>query len=136
MAPQQNSVTYVSGSWVVTGSSTWVGIDGKGKSGTVEQVGTEGNEAWWGMFPSPAVWITSMTVRTGDVMSASVQYYTSGLFAGFFALSITDDSRPNDTYTTLQAPPSVSGVPASGTRPNGSWNTRCPVRSTSRTRPR
>jgi hypothetical protein len=122
--PQPNSVidsvTEVSGSWIVptvTGPSTgstysavWVGIDGWGNS-TVEQDGTSENVidgkpvyyAWWEMYSSgmqqPSQRIFSMTVEPGDTITASVQYITSGAYAGQFYLSIVDNSRPNDSFS-------------------------------------
>jgi hypothetical protein len=121
--PQANSVTAVSGSWVVptvTGRSTgafdssdWVGIDGYG-NWTVEQIGTEERFvngkasycAWWEMYSSGALQpeqvIASMTVNPGDLISGSVQYITSGIHAGQFYLSIVDKSRANDSFSTYQ----------------------------------
>jgi hypothetical protein len=120
---RQNSVTAVSGSWVVpevTGPSTgatygsvWVGIDGYSNS-TVEQIGTEEDfvngkpvyYAWWEMYSSggrqPEQPITSMTVHPGDLISGSVQYITSGAHAGQFDLSIVDQSQANDAFSTYQ----------------------------------
>jgi len=111
--PQPNSVTKVSGSWIVptvtgpstgsTYSSVWVGIDGSGNH-TVEQVGTSENvingtpvyHAWWEMFSSgkrqSSQHIYSMTVEPGDSITASVQYITAGAHAGQFYLSIVDNT--------------------------------------------
>jgi hypothetical protein len=122
--PQQGSVTAVSGTWnvpAVTGpptgtfdSSTWVGIDGDTDE-TVEQIGTEQDvidgtpvyRAWWEMYSSgikqPEQVITGMTIMPGDSISASVQYITSGPFAGDFYLWIIDNSRPNDYFGTYQS---------------------------------
>jgi hypothetical protein len=122
--PQANSVSAVSGSWVVpsvtgpssgsTFSSVWVGIDGFSNN-TVEQVGTEEDvingrtvyDAWWEMFSTglqqPEQVITSMTVQPGDSIAASVQFISSGTHAGQFELSITDASRSNDSFTTFQS---------------------------------
>ncbi len=41
-----------------------------------------------------------MTIEPGDSISASVQYIASGAHAGDFELSITDNSRSNDSFTT------------------------------------
>jgi hypothetical protein len=120
-APQLDSVTYVTGSWVVPSDSyesIWVGIDGRNNSPNQmpnkffvpEQVGThsvltsQGLEyyAFWEINALTEQPITSMTVRPGDVISAYVEYISSGVLAGFFLLSITDDSRPNDSFATLQ----------------------------------
>ena len=118
--PQANSVSYVSGSWIVptltdpasipTSSSIWVGIDGFHTS-TVEQAGTEGvvnngvpyYRAWWEMWSTgkgqDEQVIPSMTVMPGDSMTASVQYITAGTHAGDYYLSIVDHSRPNDSFS-------------------------------------
>ena len=118
--PKANSVTKVSGSWIVptvTGPSTgsyyssvWVGIDGYSNT-TVEQVGTEEDwvngrpvyGAWWEMYSSgkgqPEQVITSMNVMPGDSITASVQYITSGAHVGQFYLSIVDNSRANDAFS-------------------------------------
>lgn len=123
--PQSGSVTAVGGSWIVptatatsargtTYSSVWVGIDGL-VSSTVEQIGTEQDvvngtpvySAWWEMYSSgtrqPAQTIAGMTIAPGDAITASVQYIGSGVHAGDFQLSITDNSRSNDTSTTYVA---------------------------------
>jgi hypothetical protein len=121
--PQSGSVTAVSGSWIVpavtglssgsTYSSVWVGIDGYSDS-TVEQIGTEQDwingrayyQAWWEMYSSgigqPEQPI-SMTIMPGDSVTASVTYLTSGPNAGQFLLSIVDNSRPNDSFSTYQS---------------------------------
>ena len=139
-SPQLNSVTYVSASWVVpsvsrsssaSAYSEWVGIGGKSTSPGIEkgdergleQLGTEVDwnydgisgpdyYAWWEMFPAGETRIYSMTIAPGDVISASVQYYTSGLFAGYYYLSITDDSRANDSFATLQSAPASGSYAA------------------------
>jgi hypothetical protein len=121
--PQSNSVSSVSGSWVVprvdgpssgtTHSAVWVGIDGF-SNGTVEQVGTEQDvvngtpvyDAWWEMFSTgrqqPEQVITGMTVMPGDSITASVQFISSGTHANQFYLSIVDNSRSNDSFSTYQ----------------------------------
>jgi hypothetical protein len=121
-SPQANSVTAVSGSWTVpavTGTGTaysavWVGIDGY-TSSSVEQIGTEQDvvngraeySVWYEMYPLGSVTISSMSVSPGDSITASVQYVTSGTYAGQFQLTITDTTQKNDTFTTYQ---SASGV--------------------------
>ena len=146
-SPQLDSVTDVSASWVVpsvspsavnTLGSVWVGIGGlnnspgvtPGEEAGLEQLGTAmdwttGSRggadyyAWWEMFPLPEQEIYGMTISPGDVITASVQYVTSGWFAGCFYLSITDDSRPNDSFATLQlASPSES---AAAQRNSAEW---------------
>ena len=124
-SPQQNSVSYVSGSWVVpkvspsssgsSYSSVWVGIDGNGND-TVEQIGTEEDYvnmpllstpvyyAWWEMYSTgdkqPQQVISSMTVNPGDLITASVQS-GPGPGGSAFILSINDESRANDSYGVL-----------------------------------
>ena len=76
-----SSVSYVAGSWVVPTvntktngySAVWVGIDGYSSS-TVEQIGTGEDVvngkatyyAWYEMYPSASVTISTMTVKPGD----------------------------------------------------------------------
>jgi Peptidase A4 family len=119
-SPQPNSVSAVSGSWIVptvtgpasgsTKSSVWVGIDGF-KDSSVEQIGTEqevvngtpGYYAWWEMYSSgtgqPEQRIATMTIDPGDSISASVQYLTSGAYAGEFHLSMVDNTR-DESFST------------------------------------
>jgi hypothetical protein len=54
------------------------------------------------MFPLPQQTIYNMTIYPGDLISARVEYLTSGFFAGDYLLSITDESRPNDSFSTIQ----------------------------------
>lgn len=102
------AVTAVSGSWTVptvTGTSTgyaasWVGIDGF-SSPTVEQIGTEADiingqptyYAWYEMYPSASVNLTNLTIKPGDVITASVSY-----LSGKYTLTIADGSQ-KDTIT-------------------------------------
>jgi Peptidase A4 family len=126
--PASNAVTEVSGAWTVptvTGStnaysSVWVGIDGYSSS-TVEQIGTEQDTlsfgatryyAWWEMYPNPSVQITSMTIRPGDTISASVTYNS-----GIFTLQITDNTT-GGSFTTTQA--------ATAQRSSGEWIVEAP----------
>ena len=112
-SPANSAVTAVSGTWSVPTvtpgptpgwSSSWVGIDGF-NSGSVEQIGTEQDitssgtaqyYAWYEMYPKGLVQITSMTIKAGDQISASVTYDGSGKFT----LSITDGSQ---SYSTTQS---------------------------------
>jgi hypothetical protein len=92
----------------------WVGIDGY-NDGTVEQIGTSENvvngvpvyQVWWEMYSSgdqqPQQIISGMAIQPGDSITASVQYVTSGTYAGDFKLSITDTSRSNDSFTTYES---------------------------------
>ena len=121
------SVTSAYGSWKVpavssgaSGTTTyysafWVGIDGFSSS-TVEQVGTMSetrgttvsNYAWFEFYPSPMYQITSLTIKPGDAISASVAYTGSsgGSGRGFFdrqsstfTVTITDVTT-GKSYTT------------------------------------
>src|SRR4051794_30938567 len=81
------SYTTATGRWVVPSvaatksasySSQWVGIDGFNNSDLI-QTGTEADyynrsahyNAWWEILPAAETPISSMTVRPGDVMSAT-----------------------------------------------------------------
>ncbi len=97
-----SSFTSAKASWVVpkatcTSSgdqyaSFWVGLDGY-SSTTVEQTGSDSDcvgtkpsyYAWYEFYPHPSFRITSLTIKPGDSMSASVTY--SG---GSFTLTIKD----------------------------------------------
>jgi hypothetical protein len=97
-----NSVSYVAGTWTVPTASTktngyssfWVGIDGFSSS-TVEQIGTDSDVvdgratyyAWYEMYPSGSVNISSITVNAGDSITASVAYVNSK-----FVLTIADNT--------------------------------------------
>ncbi len=104
------SVSSASGSWIVptvSGASGayaafWTGIDGFSSS-TVEQTGTIGVTtasgavyyAWYEFYPSPMYQITSVPVKPGDNISATVTYTgsTKGFFgrsSSTFSLTITD----------------------------------------------
>src|SRR5437660_833616 len=88
-SPQGGAVSAVSANWTVpavTGggtaySSMWVGIDGY-SSPTVEQIGTDSDlvngvptyYAWYEMYPSYSVTISSVAVHVGDQVNASVNY--------------------------------------------------------------
>jgi len=119
----QGSVTKVQGSWVVPsviGSSTayssfWVGIDGF-NSGTVEQIGTDSDisggkpvyYAWFEFYPSPMSTITTLAIKPGDTISASVTYSGSsgssgrgsfGRASSIFTVTISD-GRTGKSFTT------------------------------------
>jgi hypothetical protein len=98
-----SSFTSASGSWTVpTATCTsgdkyaafWVGLDGYSSS-TVEQTGTDSDcvgrspsyYAWYEFYPHPSFEITSLSIKPGDRMSASVVY--SG---GEFTITITDET--------------------------------------------
>lgn len=95
--PAKNSISGVYGSWIVptivpatknTYSAMWVGIDGY-TSGTVEQIGTEHDyingtkqhSAWFEMFPRASYTIQGFPVRTGDLISAMVEYVGNNTFS-------------------------------------------------------
>ena len=81
----------------------------------MEQIGTEENvvnghavyDAWWEMYSTgkgqPEQLITGMTIEPGDSITASVQYISSGSHAGDFYLSIVDNSRANDSFSTYES---------------------------------
>jgi len=111
-APASNAVTNVSGQWTVpvvsctsqtAYSSIWVGIDGYSDD-TVQQTGTEQDcrngrpnyYAWYEMYPQSSYKI-GMTIRAGDVMTASVHYISGTTYA----LTITDLTS-NRHYTTTR----------------------------------
>jgi peptidase A4-like protein len=143
--PQANSVSAVYGSWIVptvSGSSSgktysvvWVGIDGYSDS-TVEQIGTEQDvvngtpvySAWWEMYSAgnqqPEQPISSMTIEPGDSITASVQYITSGTYAGDFYLSIVDTSRANDSFSTYES--SSATQSPSALRTSAEWIVEAP----------
>ncbi|WP_030245906.1 G1 family glutamic endopeptidase [Streptomyces sp. NRRL S-350] len=84
----------------------WVGIDGYGSS-TVEQTGVATdcssgspvNQAWYEMYPSAPVYLStgSYPVSAGDSISASVTYAGSNRYT----LKLTDSTR-GWTYTTTK----------------------------------
>jgi hypothetical protein len=110
------SVSYVAGTWTVPTVSTktsgysavWVGIDGYNSS-SVEQLGTgedvSGGRAtyyaWYEMYPAGSVTISSMTVKPGDVMTASVTYDP---VAKDFVLAMTDVTQSENFSITMAAP--------------------------------
>lgn len=94
--PANNTVTAVSGSWIVPAVSIsnnntycayWVGIDGY-TSSTVEQIGTSHNSingvanhyAWFEMYPGGSYVINGFPLAPGHVISATVQYTNNGVF--------------------------------------------------------
>ena len=87
-------------------SSVWVGIDGYSSS-TVEQIGTgedvvNGSAtyyAWYEMYPSRSVTISTMTVKAGDSITGSVAYVP----AISFVLTIKDATESETFTKTLTA---------------------------------
>ncbi len=110
-----NSVTAVSGTWVVptvsapsspqipdTYSSVWIGIDGYNNS-TVEQIGTAHewhsgqvvHYAWFEMYPNAAFEISGFPVIPGDVISTAIEYKGNNIFL----MTISNTTRK--VYTTI-----------------------------------
>ncbi len=120
-SPTSNVVTRVSASWRVpvvpisnyaTILSIWVGIDGY-PSGTIQQCGIDLRTqdaiklfAWYEMYPNPTVVINNFIVEPGDLISASVEYITSGIHTGEFLLTVNNISR-NITFSIYQTAPST-----------------------------
>lgn len=106
------AVTKVTGSWTVPSIScptsgttyvaVWVGIDGYASS-TVEQTGILGEcnngspsySAWYEFYPAAMVTITGVSVKPGDVVTASV----TSLGGGQFTTSISDANSGSATNT-------------------------------------
>ena len=108
--------TSATASWVVPSvsptrkasySSAWVGIDGFNNNNLI-QTGTESDYysgaahyyAWWEILPAAETRITSMTVRPGDLMSATI---TKGS-GNSWTITISDTTNggsftTNQTYT-------------------------------------
>lgn len=130
------NVTSVSGTFVVpsvsgpgtveglsTDVSVWVGIDGY-TSGTVEQTGISGSYnaasntatyyAWYEMYPRGSSVIHSMTISSGDMISASVNY----IGGGRFTLSISDSTSGQSFSITANAP---RGGPNVAQRDSAEW---------------
>ena len=105
-----NSVT---ARWTVTAaartrkqtfSSEWVGIDGYNNSNLI-QTGTESDyynysahyDAWWEILPAAETVIPSISVRQGDVMTASITHGSGSSWT----ITITD-TRTGASYSTTQ----------------------------------
>ena len=136
------SVTSVIGSWkvpAVTGSTTayaafWTGIDGFSSS-TVEQTGTISESsssgaiyyAWYEFYPSPMYQITSVPIKPGDTILASVTYTGSsgssgrgffGRSGSKFTVTITDETA-GKSYTT-------TGTVTNAARSSAEWIAEAP----------
>jgi hypothetical protein len=116
----EGSVSSVTGSWIVPSvncegtnptvgaASFWIGIDGY-TTATVEQTGTDSDcasgtplyYAWYEFFPDPGITITTIEVKPGDVISASVTYDGTE-----FTATITDQ-RTQQTFTKSKAVPAA-----------------------------
>lgn len=105
--------TSVTGTWTVpaagrsrhpTFSSNWIGIDGFNNDSLI-QTGTESDfynggahyDAWWEILPASETVIPSISVRPGDVMTATI---TQG---GGDAWTITINDSRSGSYTTQQS---------------------------------
>ena len=139
------SVTSAVGSWTVPAvtagtsrtttyySAFWVGIDGFSSS-TVEQTGTISQNtgstatyyAWYEFYPSPMYQITSVPVKPGDQMLATVTYTGQGrsLFgrtSSAFSVTITDKTT-GKSFTT-------SGTVSGAARSSAEWIAEAPSSS-------
>jgi len=143
VTPSLGSVTYVSGSFTVptvTGptrgtayAAFWVGIDGF-SSDTVEQTGVLAEiqngkatySAWYEFYPAGMVAISKTTggaafsVNSGDAITASVSYSSSGSFT----TTITDTEKTNGAVETFTSPATkVSGA----TEASAEWIAEAPA---------
>lgn len=116
--------TSVSGSWVVpkvtgdgtntTADAAWIGIGGvssndliqTGTVNTVNPSGTTSTFAFYELLPGAALEIPSLTVSTGDVMSASISESSNGQWL----ISITDTTTNQNYSTTVSYASTHSSV--------------------------
>lgn len=104
-ATAQWVVPSVSASKGSTYSSAWVGIDGYNNSNLI-QTGTESDyynrsahyNAWWEILPAAETPISSMAVRAGDMMTASITKGTGSTWT----ITISDTST-GKSFTTSQS---------------------------------
>jgi hypothetical protein len=104
--------TSIAGSWTVqavtegkgaTYSSQWIGIDGFSNNSLI-QTGTESDfvngaahyDAWWEILPAAETVITTVEVRPGDQMTASVTKGNSSMWT----ISIKDTTNGQSFSTT------------------------------------
>jgi len=135
LSPQPGVFTAVSGSWTVPAvsgvgtaySSVWVGLDGF-SSGTVEQIGTASDlidgvpsyYAWYEMYPSYSVSVTTLSIKPGDKIDASVIYTGSDQFSlvitnttsssTFSTVQTLKDAKRSSAEWIVEAPSSKTGV--------------------------
>src|SRR3954467_4499147 len=103
-ATAQWVVPSVSATTQASYSSAWVGIDGFNNSSLI-QTGTESDyysgaahyNAWWEILPAAETRINSITVRPGDVMTASITKNNGTLWT----ITINDTSN-GQSFTTQQ----------------------------------
>jgi len=128
-APGSGTFSSVSGQWTVpfvqcsredTIEAQWVGLDGFNDT-TVEQDGTvswcfEGQPVfftWWEMYPSSgggSATTVGTTVAPGDHISASVTLTSQSASTDEYTLSLTDSTRPANSFTTTQSCPTASAA--------------------------
>lgn len=129
--PQEKSVNFVTGSWIVPSvdcSSTpngyvaiWVGIDGYGSS-TIEQIGTNSQcdngkqliYAWWETYPDPSKKINYFPVKPGDNIKAQVEFIGNKKFN----LTITN-LNTGKTFSKIKKVPDAQ-------RTSGEWIIEAP----------
>ena len=117
--------TSAKGSWIVPSSTCgkspdsmtffWVGIDGWGDN-TVEQIGTavacENTTpvyfAWYEFYPASSISISTVPVKPGDTISATVTYQSSA-----FTLKITGTNltRRSERFLTSKHKPPPRRIP-------------------------
>jgi hypothetical protein len=127
-----NAVSYVAGTWVEPAvtcptrgtlyAAFWVGIDGYSSS-TVEQDGTLAEcshgkatySAWWELYPLNAIQtISSITVKAGDSINATVTYTSSG-----FTMAIKDVTAGTSySHTATQSSTSRNSAECIAERPS------------------
>ncbi len=136
-SPVSDSVSAVSGSWIVpkarpavgagsqfSACATWVGIDGFSDD-TVEQVGTESYildgtaeyVAWYEMYPGGMTTESGFKISPGDSVTASVVYDPPG-YANEFQLTLLDITK-GTSFTLYQSL-------ASAARTSAEWITEAP----------
>ncbi len=103
----------ITGTWTVPAagstktasySSNWIGIDGFNNSNLI-QTGTESDNAhgratyaaWWEILPAAETRISSITVRPGDVMTASISKGTGSSWT----ITLTDTTT-GKSFSTVQ----------------------------------
>ncbi len=135
VAASKDTVTSVKASWKVptavcngSGPQTgyaafWLGIDGY-NSNSVEQAGTDSDcssgspvyYSWYEFYPAPS-YETTMSVESGDIISASVTYSSAG-----FTVKITDE-RTGQSFTKSKAVPTAK-------RSSAEWIAEAPSTNT------
>ncbi len=128
-----SSFTWAKGSWVVPKATCtsggglkyaafWVGLDGYSSS-TVEQTGTDSDcigaspsyYAWYEFYPRASMTITSLTIKPGDSISATIYYDSSN---NKFYAQIIDETSGQSFITSS----TVSGA----ARSSAEWIAEAP----------